>query len=66
MKKKILAKKTLSKNSLFSSDRFRTAINIIGDALGASIITQFYEIALEKEKTRRLESIEKAICKTRT
>ncbi|XP_020299760.1 excitatory amino acid transporter 3-like [Pseudomyrmex gracilis] len=47
-------------------DRFRTAINIIGDALGASIITQFYEIALEKEKTRRLESIEKAICKTRT
>jgi len=35
------------KNLLFCSDRFRTIINIIGDALGASIISHFCKKDLE-------------------
>jgi len=40
---------------LFFSDRFRTIINIIGDALGANIVSHFYKTNLEKKEERPLE-----------
>jgi Na+/H+-dicarboxylate symporter len=40
---------------LFFSDRFRTIINIIGDALGANIVSHFYKIDIKKKKERPLE-----------
>jgi len=47
---------------LFCSDRFRTTINIIGDALGASIISRFCKKYLEEDLENDTYSLETNVC----
>lgn len=51
-------------NVLFCSDRFRTTINIIGDAFGASIISRFCKKDLEEDLEDEIYPLETNVCDT--
>lgn len=55
---------TKKENVLFCSDRFRTTINIIGDALGASIISHFCKEDLEEHLEDEICSLKTNLCDT--
>jgi len=58
----ILLSNMKTKRIIFFSDRFRTTINIIGDALGASIISHFCK--KKKLEEDEIYPLEGTICDT--